>query len=127
MHYEKYRFYFISNQQALERIESLNSIFCQDLNLCASNSCACEIGKGSRVCTTYQINSAFRPIFLNEGPDWSLLYVVDDKELHLYVHYYGPKVELEWIHLLRDLSAFQREESLLITKQNETNSEVTNE
>lgn len=111
-HIEKYSFYFHSTERATEAISLINSIFCDALFLCSSSLCACEFEKGERICKTYTLDT-IRPIVINEGPEWTMIYIQDENILELHFYYYGPKVENEYIILNNELAKFQYSESII--------------
>lgn len=111
-HVDKYVFYFATAERANSAINDINDIFCKALNLCLSSSCGCEIGKGEKICKTYKISEGLRPVTVNEGPDWTMVYVQLDNSLILHFYYYGPKVDIEMMALGGDLSKFQYTEAI---------------
>lgn len=111
MHLEKHTLAFASHERALEGVNAINKVFCENLNLCLSASCGCELGKGDNICNSLKVESKYRPIFINEGPEWTLVYVVDDNAVTVYVHYYGFKIDMESFNLTKALNDIQFKEA----------------
>lgn len=110
-HLHQFILRFNSPERAADAISEVNSMFCRCLNLCMSTSCGCELGIGSNICKSYEVDGV-RKVTINEGPEWTMIYLQEDSNLIMHLFYYGPKLELEWMDLQNNLAKFQYTEAM---------------